>query len=123
MKKVTFSAGGKKYSLKFTTAAQVAYEEHMGEGFMGIGDRLTFDDPAELRIGFVVDLIGFGLEAEHPDLSRADVFDALDAAGGVASILPKLGEALRAALPVAEKAPDEGEAGNATAPVELSEPA
>lgn len=95
-----------EWSLAFTTAAQLAYEEQFDEPFMKVAERFAPGKVEELRMSFVVELVAIGLKPDHPEITRVDACEVIDAIGGVEVAMKAIGDALIKAFPSAAATPE-----------------
>jgi hypothetical protein len=106
--KVTFTAGDKDYSLRFTTNRLCQLEEDTGKGVMAFAAELSQAGGVSIKLLRL--LMRAGLEGAP---SAADVGDIIDAVGIQASIV-LIGRAFNAAFDLGDK-PAEADLGKPVA--------
>ncbi|MBE3637464.1 hypothetical protein [Mangrovicoccus algicola] len=91
--------GAEEYRLRFTTNAMVAFEEETGTTVLSVVKVFDKGNEAEIRFATVRMLAWACLLDGRPGITQVEAGEVIDACGGVARVMPAIGEAIRAAFP------------------------
>ncbi len=80
---VSFEAGGKTYTLRYSHLALVRLENSLNKGLVQI--MTDVGRPENLRLGTIVALLWAGLQKHHPGMTEENVADLLDDIDGGAA--------------------------------------
>lgn len=101
--------GGSRFTLRFSVRAMAALQEHWGlPSFKAVGARMA-ELGDDLGVDDLVGILWAGLRTHHPDVTKEDVLDLVDAAG-MDGLVDAMAAALEGAL-----ADGSGEGGRAAA--------
>lgn len=94
---VSFEAGGKSYTLRFSTFALVKLEESLGKSLVEIMNEISRLDT--MRLKTVVALLWAGLQKHHPGTTEEDAANLIDdVGGGIAGVMPHINDAFERAF-------------------------
>jgi hypothetical protein len=102
---VTFEAGNKSYTLRYSHLALVKLEKLLDKGLMKIMREIDTwrENPDDMRVGMVVALLWAGLQKHHPKITvdeAAELLDEMD--GGAARAVEIIGESFQRAFSAPE---------------------
>lgn len=101
---VTFEAGGRSYTLRFSVDALCALEEVSGRGIVALSTELSDMDRVSLTL--LRKVVWAGLREHHPDIDMKSAGELIVEAGGLAAMMGVVGTALSRAFP---QGPEDGE--------------
>lgn len=98
---VAFDAGGKSYTLHFSTNAICELEDKLDRSFIAISSELAkaASAPEKIRLTTLRAIFWAGLQDHHPDIDLKAAGKLVVAAGGMAGVMKLISEGFERAFP------------------------
>jgi len=100
---VELKVGDAVYTLRFSIDAVCSMEESLGKGFPAIVAELA--DETRMSISTIRHVLHAGLRESHPDITLKEAGELILSAGGAATVLGKVSDAIAKAFPAPEGKP------------------
>lgn len=111
---VTLTVGNVVYTLTFNANVLCSIEQQLGKGIVGIYKELF--DMEGMSITAARAALYCALKKQHPKITLDQAGDMIIDAGGMAKVLPLIGEGMRLAFPDPDKPEDETQTENPITP-------
>ena len=96
----SFTADGKEYTLRYSTEALILLEEDQNRGLLKVLREVESwtKNPENIRLGLVRSLLWAGLQDHHPELTKKQAGELIEAVGGLITILTPINLAFERAF-------------------------